>query len=76
MGIESKTPGMLIDELFSTDQKCWLEQDKIMNPNLSIEEHAIAATNAQKLNKRRNSLIQAIDRVLGFDEFTTTGKTY
>jgi hypothetical protein len=76
MGIENKTPGMLIDELFSTDQKCWLEQDKIMNSNLSIEERSTAATNAQKLNKRRNALIQAIDRVLGFDEFSPTGKTY
>lgn len=76
MGIENKTVGMIIDELITTDLKLWYKQETVMNPNSTKEEVADAAIEAQKLNKRRNALIQAIDRLIGNSEFTTTNKTY
>lgn len=65
MGIEIKTIGTLIDELITTDIKCFMAQE----PGGDLKK-------AQELNKRRNELIQAIDRRLGDGDATPTGKTY
>lgn len=76
MGIETKTPGMLIDELFTTDYKCWWAQEKLLDESLSVEERAAQARKAQEYNAKRNKLIRAIDDVLGFIEESPTEKTY
>jgi len=75
MGIETKTLGMLIDELITTSMKCWHAQDNLMNKDLSQAERLAAAEHAQTLNKRRNELIAAIDRVTNQDG-SPTPKTY
>lgn len=75
MGIEQKTTGMLIDELFTTNMKCWYAQESIMKETDTIRV-AEAAKNAQDLNNRRNQLIRAIDRSLGQESSTFTSKTY
>lgn len=74
MSIETKTLGMLIDELITTSMKCWHAQETICK---ATSEAAIAkaAQDAQSLNARRNALIQAIDRVTG-QKFTVSDKTY
>jgi hypothetical protein len=64
MGIETKTTGQMIDELITTNIKCFMAQDK--------KDYE----NAQQLNKRRCDLIRAIDATMGQGENTTTGKTY
>lgn len=76
MGIETKTPGMLIDELFTTDYKCWWAQEKLLDENLSIDERVNQARKAQEYNAKRNKLIRAIDEVLGFLDSSPTEKTY
>lgn len=74
MGIEQKSFGMLLDELFTTNTKCWFAQETIMT---SKNDHdiAVAAKNAQALNKRRNELIKAIDTYMD-DKNSPTAKTY
>ena len=71
-----KSLGVLIDELFTTDHKCWEAQDKIMDTSLSKEERLEASVQAHKLNKRRNQLIRAIDESVGQSETSVTEKTY
>jgi hypothetical protein len=74
--IKIKTLGVLIDELFTTDHKCWEAQDKIMDESLSKEEIIKASVQAHELNRRRNQLIRAIDESVGQAEYTVTEKTY
>lgn len=76
MGIETKTVGMLTDELFTVNMKLWHEQEKIMNAPESSPEALGAAKKAQQLNATRNKLIRSIDMLLGFGENTVTEKTY
>lgn len=76
MGVETKSVGFLIDELITTNLKCYMAQEGIQNKNLSVEKRLEAAINAQQLNKRRNELIRAIDTILGYNETTVTEKTY
>jgi hypothetical protein len=64
MGIETKTIGQLVDELITTNIKCFMAQD-----NRDYE-------NAQQLNKRRCDLVRAIDKMSGQGENSPTGKTY
>ena len=64
MGIETKTLGTLIDELITTNIKCFMAQE----PGGDLKK-------AQQLNKRRCQLIQAIDKVLK-QEGSMTDKTY
>lgn len=73
--IETKTLGQLIDELTITNLRSWFAQEKIMNTTLSNDERLFAAIDAQKLNIKRNSLIQAIDKKFG-ESFTVENKTY
>jgi hypothetical protein len=75
MGIERKSLGMLIDELITTSMKCWFAQEQVMKGVSDMDVAGSAAT-AQRLNKRRNELISAIDRVLGDEDITPTEKTY
>lgn len=75
MGIETKTLGMLVDELITTNLKCWFSQEEVMTENDPIKI-ANAAKRAQELNGRRNQLIRAIDALNGNEQFSYTSKTY
>jgi len=74
--IKIKTLGVLIDELFTTDHKCWDAQDKIMDATLTEGERLQASIQAHKLNKRRNELIRAIDETVGQSDSSVTEKSY
>ena len=76
MGIETKSPGMLIDELFTVNQKLWFAQENIMNSPEDSKEALQSAKKAQDLNAKRNKLIRAIDEQLGFGELSYTEKSY
>ena len=73
-----------IELLRNTLEKCWLEQEKVMNLSndyCDIEldcykDIALAAINAQKLNAKRNLLIRQIDDLLGESKFTQLEKSY
>lgn len=72
MDIRMKSVGILIDELITTDMKCWFAQEDIINDVCPTE----AAKKAQQLNARRNQLIRAIDEALGQGDISPTDKTY
>ena len=74
--IIEKTLGQLIDELFTTDHRCWDAQDKIMDTSLSTEERLEYATRAQIQNAKRTELIRAIDSLFNNEEFSNVRKTY
>jgi len=75
MTIDVKSIGSLIDELCTTNIKCFMAQDRVME---SKDEQSIvtAALDAQKLNARRCKLIAAIDNRLGEGNISPTAKTY
>ncbi len=75
MDIRNKSVGVLIDELITTDMKCWFAQERLV-AGKDDHEVAEAAKDAQRLNIRRNKLIRAIDEVLGQDSITVTEKSY
>ncbi len=56
-----KTMGELIDQLITTNIRCWFAQEDIMNMDLSDECRLKAAVLAQQSNARRTALIRAID---------------
>lgn len=70
-----KTIGELIDSLFTTNMRCWVAQDKIMDESLSANARLQAAVTAQQQNAKRSQLIAAINDALGETGFTAT-KTY
>jgi len=72
--ITIKSLGTLIDELITTNIKCWFAQETIMKSN-DEAEIAKAAKAAQALNKRRCLLIQSIDKLTG-ESFSMTDKSY
>lgn len=74
--VAQKSIGFLIDELITTDLKCWFAQEDIMNESLTEEERLRAAIRAQQMNNRRNQLIRAIDDELGQGDLSPTSKTY
>jgi hypothetical protein len=76
LDIGTKTVGALIDELITTDMKCWYAQENLMNEKLGQEERLDAANKAQKMNARRNQLIRKIDEALGNGDITQLEKTY
>jgi len=76
MSIEIKSVGFMIDELVTTNLKCWFAQEDIMNSNLSEHDRLQAAERAQEMNNRRNQLIRAIDQKLGDGNVSPTMKTY
>jgi len=65
VGIEKKTVGEMIDDLITTNIKCFMAQE----PGGDLKK-------AQKLNKRRCQLIIAIDAIVQPNEETRTEKTY
>ena len=75
MDIGRKSISMLIDELITTNIKCWYAQERLMS---STNDHDIAkaAKDAQSLNARRNALMRAIDETLGQEDITLTRKSY
>lgn len=74
MGIETKTPGILVDELITTVIKCFYAQEDVMQGDTE-PGIAAAAVKTQVLNARRNELIRALDQVLGASG-SPTSKTY
>jgi hypothetical protein len=75
MDIKQKSIGVLIDELITTDIKCWFAQEKLLSGK-DDHEVAEAARDAQALNARRNQLIRAIDEVLGQGSVSLLRKSY
>ena len=75
MEIDKKSIGILIDELITTNLKCWFAQEVVMNSD-DETELATAARRAQLMNARRNVLIRAIDKRLGEGDISPTDKTY
>ena len=75
-GIETKSIGFMIDQLFTTDHRCWDAQDKIMDESLSDSERLKAAITAQQMNAKRSELIAAIDHRLGDGHLAPDEKTY
>jgi hypothetical protein len=73
--IEVKSIGILLDELITTDIKCFMEQDKMMAAKEG-EDISASAIKTQQLNARRNELIRAIDSRLGEAQISPTDKTY
>lgn len=74
--IAEKSLGFLIDELITTDLKCWFAQEKIMDRSLSEHERLVNAERAQELNNRRNLLIRAIDERTNDENMSPTTKSY
>jgi hypothetical protein len=74
MNIRLKSIGVLIDELITTDIKCWFAQEDVLRGEGDVA--LVGAKKAQEFNARRNQLIRAIDELLGEDDISPTGKTY
>ena len=73
--VTRKSLGTLLDELITTNIKCFMAQETIMSDN-SVNVVAEAAKHAQQLNARRNALIRAIDDMLDPAASSPTKKTY
>lgn len=71
-----KSPSMLIDEIFTNNQKLWFAQESIMNASENSKEALKAAKQAQELNAKRNRLLRSLDKVLGYEEISFTEKSY
>jgi hypothetical protein len=76
MSVATKTPGQLIDELITTDLRCWFAQEDLLNTNLSDADRLKAAVRAQQQNAKRTELIRALDSILASTELSNTTKTY
>ena len=77
MDIRTKSIGFLIDQLITTNLRCWFAQEDIMNPDLPEGERLDAAVRAQAQNAIRSKLIKALDIEFGEDAITMGGdKTY
>jgi len=76
MGVSIKTTGELIDQLITTNIKCFMAQDKIVDNKLSPLERLKAAELAQQTNARRTALIRELDKRLGDGADTLLEKTY
>jgi len=76
MDIKLKSVGILIDELITTDIKCWYAQEEVMKNSHRPVVQGAAAMKAQQLNARRNQLIRAIDESLGQADISPTDKSY
>lgn len=74
MGIETKTLGVLIDELMTTNMKIFKNLDLLDAMPQAEAGDLFKVT--QTLNRRRSELIQAIDRKFGEGDATVTDKTY
>lgn len=76
MDISRKSLAIMIDELITTNLRCWFAQEDIMNKNLSDEKRLEAAERAQVMNARRSALIKAIDELADKEGVSTVAKTY
>jgi hypothetical protein len=76
MDIEIKSIGELIDQLCTTSQKCFSKQDELMVCSDDDIKAIKIAKDIQHLNKRRNDLVQAINRRLHEEDISTLDKTY
>jgi hypothetical protein len=76
MGIETKSFGMMLDELLTVSQKLFHLQEIVMDENATDKEVADNFRKIQTLNVRRNLLINAIDKIIDENSFSTTLKTY
>jgi len=76
MDIKRRSIGLLLDDFVTTCMKLWHEQELERNPDTTDEELGKAFRRIQKLNIRRNALINAFDELLDKESFTTTKKTY
>lgn len=73
--IKVKTIGELIDSLVTTNIRCWMHQENLMNESFTAEQRLKFAVMAQEQNAKRSQLIGAINDLLGEEGFTST-KTY
>ena len=77
MDIRTKSIGFLIDQLITTNLRCWFAQEDIMNPDLPEGKRLDAAVRAQAQNAIRSKLIKALDIEFGEEAITMGGdKTY
>ena len=61
MSVEVKTLASLIDELVTSNLKCWHQQESVFDAKLNPEQRHSAAVQAHAANKRRCDLMRAID---------------
>lgn len=59
--VEIKSLGTLIDELITTNLKCWHQQESVFDSNLKPAQRHAAAVQAHAANKRRCELMRALD---------------
>jgi len=76
MGAETKSLGILIDDLITTSMKLWHLQEIYNRDVITDEELGQAFRKIQKLNVRRNAIMNAIDEISQLGLFSTTEKTY
>ena len=77
MDIAEKSIGFLIDQLITTNLRCWFEQENIMNESIGDKERLVAAIRAQKQNALRSELIRVLDERFGEDKISLgVRKTY
>jgi len=76
MDIAFKSLGELVDQLITTDLKCWYGQEIMKDPNATDKELADAFKLVQETNDRRNRLIRAIDERVGEADGSPSAKTY
>lgn len=75
--IGQKSIGFLIDQLITTDLRCWFAQERIMDKSLSETERLNSAIVAQEQNAIRSALIRKIDEFFGQGQISLGGeKTY
>ena len=74
--ISQRTPAEIIDLLITNNIKCFMLQEKIMDTTFSNDERFQASLQAHEFNNRRNQLIRALDKLLGYGEFTQLEKSY
>ena len=63
--IGQKSFGFLIDQLITTNLRCWMAQEDIMNRELSEHDRLQAAIRAQEQNAIRSKLIKELDILFG-----------
>lgn len=66
----------MIDQLITTDLRCWFAQERIMDTNLSESERLASAIMAQEQNAIRSKLMKAIDDMTGQENSMGGNKTY
>jgi hypothetical protein len=76
MDIFIKSIGFLVDELITTNVKCFMLQEALKDDSYSMEELGEIFIKVQQLNDRRNKLIRALDERWGDGDLSPTTKTY